>query len=235
MGYRLLRDGTRRAAVPVRARALLRRDLVRGGHGDAGAGAGPAGATKGRGGAPRWCRCTCGRSSPACRRPDRELVGFVKVGVEAGQRETVEVELGAAAFRYWDVDAHGWRSDPGRYEVLVGTSSRDIRASTEVMWGATARAEETEALVLQGAKARPFFSRARGCRTSRSCIFPGDGPHDHAAGISARCRRCGWALQRGTPRPVPRSGPRPSVPDPEHGRWVHCPEAGRGRPAAGLP
>ncbi len=68
-------------------------------------------------------------------RPDRELVGFVKVGVEAGQQETVEVELNAAAYRYWDVDTHGWRSDGGRYEVLVGASSRDIRASAVVSRG----------------------------------------------------------------------------------------------------
>ena len=69
---------------------------------------------------------------PRVPRPDRELVGFVKVALEAGQRETVEVELGAAATRYWDVDAHGWRSDPGRYEVLVGSSSLDIRASAVI-------------------------------------------------------------------------------------------------------
>ena len=61
---------------------------------------------------------------PRVPRPDRELVGFVKVGMEAGQQETVEVDLDAAAFRYWDVDTHGWRTDPGRYEVLVGSSSR---------------------------------------------------------------------------------------------------------------
>ncbi len=72
---------------------------------------------------------------PRVPRPDRELVGFVKVELGAGQQETVEVELDAAAFRYWDVDTHGWRSDPGRYEVLVGSSSRDIRSSTEVVWG----------------------------------------------------------------------------------------------------
>ena len=69
---------------------------------------------------------------PRVPRPDRELVGFVKVGVEAGQQETVEVHLDAAAFRYWDVDTHGWRSDPGRSEVLVGSSSRDIRSSAVV-------------------------------------------------------------------------------------------------------
>ena len=69
---------------------------------------------------------------PRLARPDRELVGFVKVALEAGQQETVEVGLGAAAFRSWDVETHGWRSDPGRYEVLVGSSSRDIRSSAVV-------------------------------------------------------------------------------------------------------
>ena len=71
------------------------------------------------------------------RRPDRELVGFAKVTVDAGGRATVRIPLGAAAFRYWDVEAHAWRADPGRYELLVGRSSHDIWASTEVMWGAT--------------------------------------------------------------------------------------------------
>jgi beta-glucosidase len=69
------------------------------------------------------------------RRPDRELVGFAKVVLNPGERQTVRIPLTAAAFRYWDVDTHAWRSDPGRYEVLVGTSSGDIRASTEVLWG----------------------------------------------------------------------------------------------------
>ena len=68
------------------------------------------------------------------RRPDRELVAFAKVTVDAGGSETVRLPLGAAVFRYWDVDAHAWRSDPGRYELLVGRSSHDIWASTEIMW-----------------------------------------------------------------------------------------------------
>jgi beta-glucosidase len=72
------------------------------------------------------------------RRPDRELVGFAKVVVDAGGRATVRVPLGADAFRYWDdVETHAWRSDPGRYELLVGTSSHEIWGSTEVIWGGT--------------------------------------------------------------------------------------------------
>ncbi len=71
-------------------------------------------------------------------RPDRELTGFVKVAVDPGKPETVEVELDAAAFRYWDVDTEGWRSDPGRYEVMVGSSSRDIKATVPIEWGEAA-------------------------------------------------------------------------------------------------
>ena len=69
------------------------------------------------------------------RRPDRELAGFAKVVLDPGARTTVRVALGAGAYRYWDVETHGWRSDPGRYEILVGTSSRDIAATLEVLWG----------------------------------------------------------------------------------------------------
>ena len=71
---------------------------------------------------------------PRVPRADRELAGFAKVLVPAGEQVTAEVELGAAAYRYWDVDTHDWRSDPGRYEILVGASSRDIRASSVVEW-----------------------------------------------------------------------------------------------------
>jgi beta-glucosidase len=72
------------------------------------------------------------------RRPERVLVGFAKVVLDPGDRTTVRVALGEAAFRYWDIDTHAWRTDPGRYEVLVGTSSRDIKASNEITWGRSA-------------------------------------------------------------------------------------------------
>jgi beta-glucosidase len=77
--------------------------------------------------------------SPRVERPDRELAAFAKVTVEAGGRETVRIPLGTEAYRYWDVDTHGWRSDEGRYEILVGASSRDIRGSATVTWGGVAR------------------------------------------------------------------------------------------------
>jgi beta-glucosidase len=69
------------------------------------------------------------------RRPDRELVGFAKVVLDPGARTTVRIPLGTDAFRYWDTATHSWRTDPGRYEILVGASSRDIRSSAVVTLG----------------------------------------------------------------------------------------------------
>jgi beta-glucosidase len=37
------------------------------------------------------------------------------------------LELGAREFAFWDVDLHDWRVEPGEFELLIGTSSRDIR------------------------------------------------------------------------------------------------------------
>jgi beta-glucosidase len=60
------------------------------------------------------------------------LAGFVKVALDPGQRETVEWELDAASLRHWDTETHAWRTTPGRYDVLVGSSVRDIKAVGEV-------------------------------------------------------------------------------------------------------
>jgi beta-glucosidase len=75
---------------------------------------------------------------PRVERPDRELAAFRKVTLAPAGHETVRIPLGADAFRYWDVDSHGWRSDEGRYEILVGASSQDIRGSATVIRGGVA-------------------------------------------------------------------------------------------------
>jgi beta-glucosidase len=61
--------------------------------------------------------------------PERALAGFVKVALEAGRPHRCEVELDAAAMSYWDVGAKGWRPAGTRFEILVGASCQDIRAS----------------------------------------------------------------------------------------------------------
>jgi hypothetical protein len=64
----------------------------------------------------------------AIRRPDKEHRGFAKVYLEPNEMRTVEIPLGARAVACWDARHGGWVTAPGRYEVLVGSSSAAILA-----------------------------------------------------------------------------------------------------------
>jgi beta-glucosidase len=68
---------------------------------------------------------------PAVPRPDRELGGFEKVRLAAGEHEPVSVTLDADAFAYYDED-DGWTVPGGEFTLLVGRSSRDVRATATV-------------------------------------------------------------------------------------------------------
>ncbi|KAJ0340201.1 hypothetical protein COL922a_003633 [Colletotrichum nupharicola] len=58
-------------------------------------------------------------------RPAKELKGFAKVTLEAGASATAEVTLDLLrATSYWAEMEDCWRSDAGKYGILVGTSSR---------------------------------------------------------------------------------------------------------------
>jgi beta-glucosidase len=65
-------------------------------------------------------------------RPDRELRAFTKVALDPGESRRVELVLGQRAFAFWDVERDGWTVEPGRFEVFVGSSSRDLRAGAEL-------------------------------------------------------------------------------------------------------
>jgi beta-glucosidase len=60
-------------------------------------------------------------------RPPRELKGFAAVHLEPGESTDVFLALEDRDLAYWDTEAGGWRIEPGRFEILVGASSRDIR------------------------------------------------------------------------------------------------------------
>jgi beta-glucosidase len=99
-------------------------------------------------------------------RPPQELKAFAKVWLEPGETKTVDLVLDARSFAYWDPGqddweeiksmspdmfnvltpgaerrTRGWQIDAGRYDVLIGRSSRDIvaRCSVEVPAEATGR------------------------------------------------------------------------------------------------
>ncbi len=60
-------------------------------------------------------------------RPEKELKGFAKVLLKPGETRRVNLKLDGRSFAYYAPEAKAWRVDAGEYELLVGTSSRDIR------------------------------------------------------------------------------------------------------------
>ena len=69
------------------------------------------------------------------KRPAKELRGFRKVWAAPGETVEVVVDLGARAFAFWDPATGGWLVEPGRYDVVVGSSAADIRATVPVVLG----------------------------------------------------------------------------------------------------
>jgi beta-glucosidase len=60
----------------------------------------------------------------------QELRGFQRIHLKPGERRTVSFELAAdAALRRYDEVSKAYAVAPGRYEVRVGASSADLRAS----------------------------------------------------------------------------------------------------------
>ena len=62
-------------------------------------------------------------------RPVKELKGFCKVWLEPGETKSVSVDLTRESLSYFDAGNHRWTAEPGRFDVLVGASSADIRGS----------------------------------------------------------------------------------------------------------
>ena len=60
-------------------------------------------------------------------RARKELKGFVKVFLAAGEEKTVSIPFDVYTFRYWNVKKNGWAVEGGTYTVSVGSSSADIR------------------------------------------------------------------------------------------------------------
>ena len=60
-------------------------------------------------------------------RPRKELKGFAKVHLKAGESKTVTITLDDKAFRYYNVENDCWDVEAGEYEIIVASSVSDIR------------------------------------------------------------------------------------------------------------
>ena len=59
-------------------------------------------------------------------RPRKELKGFRKVWLRAGEEARVTVPLDDKAFRYYNTETASWETETAEYEILVGSSAEKI-------------------------------------------------------------------------------------------------------------
>jgi len=67
------------------------------------------------------------------KRPSKELRGFERVSLQPGEKKTVTFALPASALAFYDEKTkHDFVVEPGAYDVLVGSSSADIRVKAQI-------------------------------------------------------------------------------------------------------
>ncbi|HEY6478104.1 MAG TPA: glycoside hydrolase family 3 C-terminal domain-containing protein [Polyangia bacterium] len=59
-------------------------------------------------------------------RPPKELKGFAKVDLQPGEIRRVQITLDRRALSYFDVGTKQWRAAPGVFDLMIGSSSRQI-------------------------------------------------------------------------------------------------------------
>lgn len=60
-------------------------------------------------------------------RPVKELKGFTKVFLKAGESRTIQIPFDDKTFRYWNCKTEGWETEGGSYRIMIGASVADIR------------------------------------------------------------------------------------------------------------
>ena len=73
-----------------------------------------------------------GDDEASVERPARELRGFAKCHVPAGETKTVQIALSPRDFAFFDVDHGLWRIEAGTFTLSAGLSAADIRCDTRV-------------------------------------------------------------------------------------------------------
>ena len=59
--------------------------------------------------------------------PLKKLRKFKRINLSEGDIRTVVFELNENDFAYWDENNNDWKIEPGKFEIMIGSSSEDIR------------------------------------------------------------------------------------------------------------
>jgi beta-glucosidase len=72
------------------------------------------------------------RADSAVERPVKELRGFERIALRAGETRTVKLPLKGADLTYWDAGKQSFVVEPGKVGIMVGGSSADARLETAI-------------------------------------------------------------------------------------------------------
>ena len=65
-------------------------------------------------------------------RPEKELKGFAKLFLKAGEEKEVRIPFDDKTFRFFNERSGSWEQEEGTYQILAGSSSQDIRLTGEI-------------------------------------------------------------------------------------------------------
>lgn len=65
-------------------------------------------------------------------RAEKELKGFAKVFLKAGESKNVTVELDDKAYRFFNPESNRWEIEDADYEIMVSASASDVRLSETI-------------------------------------------------------------------------------------------------------
>lgn len=66
------------------------------------------------------------------KQPIEKLVGFGRIHLEPGQTQKVSRELDVSRLAIWDINQHHFAVEPGTFDLLAGSSSKDIRVRSQL-------------------------------------------------------------------------------------------------------
>ena len=66
-------------------------------------------------------------------RPTKELKGFSKTRLlNVNESSILDIEIPLSDFSYWNEETNNWSIENGEYNILIGSSSRDIKLEEKI-------------------------------------------------------------------------------------------------------
>jgi len=65
-------------------------------------------------------------------RPIKELKGFKKIKLKPGEKSNVMFTIGKRDLSFFDENSRSWKTEEGEFNILIGSSSRDIRLKCKI-------------------------------------------------------------------------------------------------------